>query len=204
MSATSMVDQYLRSRGIRDPRVLTAMGKVPREQFVPEAFRERAYSDHPLPIGHEQTISQPYIVALMTEALELTGSEKVLEIGTGSGYQSAILAELAKSVFSVERIHALAKEARSRLEGLGYHNVSVRAANGTFGWVEYAPYDAVLVTAAAPTVPKILIEQLKEGGRMICPLSEGAQAQRLCLVRRVGNQTKTRILSECSFVPFIS
>ena len=197
-----MVDDQLARRGIKDERVLAAMRRVPRHRFVEEAFRERAYGDHPLPIGQEQTISQPYIVALMTALLELTGREKVLEIGTGSGYQTAVLAELARRVCSIERIPALAARARATLEALGYANVWVRVGNGTLGWPDEAPFDRILVAAGGPSVPPPLFEQLAEGGRMVLPLGDQA-GQTLTLVESVGGQMRTRRCGDCHFVPLV-
>jgi protein-L-isoaspartate(D-aspartate) O-methyltransferase len=203
MSAPSMVEQYLRSRGIHDERVLDAMSKVPRHLFVPEAFRERAYADHALPIGFDQTITQPYVVALMTQELKLEGKEKVLEVGTGSGYQTAVLAEIARSVFSLDRVHALVQDARKRLEGLGYHNISIRAANGALGWSEYAPYDRILVTAAMPKLPEALAAQLAEGGTLVAPLATGAKEQEIVVFRNVKSTLERRSLGPCMFVPLI-
>jgi protein-L-isoaspartate(D-aspartate) O-methyltransferase len=167
-----MLAEQLVRRGIRDARVLQAMGKVPRQLFVDEALAGRAYGDYPLPIGERQTISQPYMVALMTEALELVGHERVLEIGTGSGYQTAILAELCSKVFSIERIKGLADRAVRTLDTLGNYNVLVRVGDGSLGWREEAPFDAILVTAAAPTVPEALVEQLAPKGRLVIPVGD--------------------------------
>ncbi len=167
-----MLAEQLVRRGIRDTRVLQAMGKVPRHLFVDEALAGRAYGDYPLPIGERQTISQPYMVALMTEALELVGHERVLEIGTGSGYQTAILAELCSKVFSIERIKGLADRAVRTLDTLGNYNVLVRVGDGSLGWREEAPFDAILVTAAAPTVPEALVEQLAPKGRLVIPVGD--------------------------------
>ncbi|MEZ0328684.1 MAG: protein-L-isoaspartate(D-aspartate) O-methyltransferase [Dissulfuribacterales bacterium] len=167
-----MVAQQLAGRGIRDERVLSAMRKVPRHLFVDEALRDQAYSDFPLPIGHGQTISQPYIVALMTELLQLNGHEKILEIGTGSGYQTAVLAELSRFVYSVERISALLFRAKNTLHGLGYSNVHIKLDDGTWGWRDNAPYDAILVTAGAPFVPEPLLEQLADSGVMVIPVGD--------------------------------
>ncbi|MCX5735381.1 MAG: protein-L-isoaspartate(D-aspartate) O-methyltransferase [candidate division NC10 bacterium] len=167
-----MVSEQLERRGILDPRVLRAVGKVPRHLFVDEALVGRAYGDHPLPIGDGQTISQPYMVALMTEALELHGHERVLEIGTGCGYQTAVLAEVCGKVFSVERLKSLADRATHRLDSLGYYNVLVRVADGSLGWKEEAPFDAILVAAAAPTIPQALIDQLAPKGRLIVPVGD--------------------------------
>ena len=167
-----MVSEQLQRRGILDPRVLRAVGKVPRHLFVDEALVGRAYGDHPLPIGDGQTISQPYMVALMTEALELHGHERVLEIGTGCGYQTAVLAEVCGKVFSVERLKSLADRAMRRLDSLGYYNVLVRVADGSLGWKEEAPFDAILVAAAAPTIPQALVDQLAPKGRLIVPVGD--------------------------------
>ncbi len=172
LARNKMVDTQLIPRGINDPKVLDAMRKVPRHLFVDEALWSQAYGDHPLPIGHGQTISQPYIVALMTQALELKGPEKVLEIGTGSGYQTAILAEIVKRVYSVERIGALLMRARRILDKLGYKNVALKLDDGTWGWPEHGPYDAIIVTAAAPKVPEKLLEQLAPFGRLIIPVGD--------------------------------
>jgi protein-L-isoaspartate(D-aspartate) O-methyltransferase len=167
-----MVSEQLVRRDIRDERVLWAMGKVPRHRFVDEALSGRAYGDYPLPIGEGQTISQPYMVALMSEALVLVGHERVLEIGTGCGYQTAILAELCGKVFSVERIKGLADRAIRTLDGLGHYNVLVRVGDGSLGWRDEAPFDAILVTAAAPAVPPALIEQLAPKGRLVVPVGD--------------------------------
>ena len=168
----AMVENQIISRGITDARVLAAMRAVPRHEFVPDQFFEEAYDDHPLPVGEGQTISQPYIVALMTSHLELTGKEKVLEIGTGSGYQAAVLSRLAKEVHTVERIPELASKAEATLKQLGYVNVIVHVGDGSLGWPEAAPYDRIIVTAAAPSVPVALTDQLKVGGRLIIPVGE--------------------------------
>src|ERR1700752_4908093 len=165
-----MVEGQLARRGIPDERLLAAMRRVPRELFVDEALRDRAYGDHPLPIGEEQTISQPYIVGLMTSLLELTGREKILEVGTGSGYQTAVLAELARRVCSIERLPRLAEKARATLEAMGYDNVWVRVGNGTLGWPDQAPFDRIIVTAGGPSIPPPLIQQLAEGGRLVVPV----------------------------------
>jgi len=197
-----MVEEQLVRRGITDARVLEAMRKVPRHLFVEEALRDRAYGDHPLPIGEGQTISQPYIVGIMTQLLHLTGSEKVLEIGTGTGYQTAVLAELARRVCSVERIASLAARARATLEAMGYTNVWVRTADGTFGWPDEAPFDRILVSAAAPAVPEPLFDQLVEGGRMVLPVGDPF-AQTLTVVDRVGGEKKISADSGCVFVKLI-
>lgn len=170
-----MVETQIQARGVKDPRVLSALRKVERHQFVPKAYLDSAYSDQPLPIGEGQTISQPYIVALMTELLELKGGEKVLEVGTGSGYQAAILAELAKEVYSIEIVETLASMAKNRLLELGYQNIKVKAGDGYLGWPEAAPFDAIIITCAPDHIPKPLIEQLKEGGRMVVPVGTYTQ-----------------------------
>jgi protein-L-isoaspartate(D-aspartate) O-methyltransferase len=167
-----MVAEQLARRGIRDARVLQAMGKVLRHRFVDEALSARAYGDYPLPIGERQTISQPYMVALMTEALELVGHERVLEIGTGSGYQTAILAELCSKVYSVERIKSLADRAIRTLDSLGYYNVLVRVGDGSLGWREEAPFDTIMVTAGSPAIPDALVEQLSPKGRLVVPVGD--------------------------------
>ena len=197
-----MVEEQLVRRGITDARVLEAMRKIPRHLFVEEALRDRAYGDHPLPIGEGQTISQPYIVGIMTQLLHLTGTEKVLEIGSGSGYQTAVLAELARRVCSVERIASLAARARATLEAMGYTNVWVRTADGTFGWPDEAPFDRILVSAAAPAVPEPLFDQLVEGGRMVLPVGDPF-AQTLTVVDRVGGEKKISADSGCVFVKLI-
>src|SRR4030042_4975892 len=172
LAREKMVNNQLVSRGIKDKGVLRTMRKIQRHLFVEEALIAEAYNDHPLPIGHKQTISQPYIVALMTQALELTGNEKTLEIGTGSGHQTAVLAELSSRVYTIERIRALMERARHMLQELGYTNVLFKSYDGTLGWEEYSPYDAIIITAGAPAVPEPLLEQLAEGGRMIVPVGD--------------------------------
>jgi protein-L-isoaspartate(D-aspartate) O-methyltransferase len=200
-AARAELINHLRSE-IKDKRVLDAMSRIPREQFVPQASRHLAYEDGPLPIGWEQTISQPYIIALMTKELELTGSEKVLEIGTGSGYQAAILAELAKKVVSVERIPALAKSARQVLDSLGYKNIEIHIAGKTLGWPEEAPYDAIMVTAGAPGIPQELVNQLAIGGRMVIPAGS-RYVQELCKIIRLKDKNKIQKLGGCRFVALI-
>jgi len=197
-----MLDSQIRARNVRDPRVLEAVRTVPRHLFVEEALRDRAYLDKALPIGEKQTISQPYMVAAMTEALELTGRERVLEIGTGSGYQTAILAELAESVFSVERIASFVPLARQRLESLGRYNVLIKVGDGTIGWSEHAPYDAILVAAAAPQLPRPLLEQLRVGGRLVVPLGP-EDSQTLMRIRRGEEGFHEEALGECRFVKLI-
>ncbi len=197
-----MVESQIAARGIRDKRVLEAMKKVPRHLFVDEALWDQAYSDFPLPIGSGQTISQPYIVARMTEELGLNGDEKVLEIGTGSGYQTAILAELAKQVFSVERIPGLLQRARQVLDSLGYHNVMIKLDDGTWGWKEHAPYDAILVTAGSPTIPTPLLDQLKDPGVMVVPVGD-EYSQTLTKIIKKDGKVETKYLEGVRFVKLI-
>ncbi len=197
-----MVEEQLISRDIRNPKVIAAMKKIPRHLFVEEALQSQAYSDHPLPIGEKQTISQPYMVALMTEALELTGKEKVLEIGAGSGYQTAILAEIARKVFSIERIRSLAINARKLLYELGYLNVEIKFSDGTNGWVEESPFDAIIVTAGAPDIPQPLIEQLTTGGRLVIPVGDPS-IQELIRVRKKEEKIEREDLGGCRFVKLI-
>ncbi len=197
-----MIAQHLRARGIQDERVLAAFANVPRDLFVPEALQAQAYADHPLPIGSGQMISQPYIVALMTELLELQGHERVLEIGTGSGYQTAMLAQLALEVYSVERLPELAALAAERLQALGYRNAHVRYADGSFGWPEQAPFDGIIVTAAVPKVPEPLIAQLAEGGRLVLPIGTQA-AQTLVQARKRHGALQPREVAACVFVPLL-
>jgi len=197
-----MIQDQLTARGIRDPRVLEAMGRVPRQEFVDPGLASQAYLDHPLSIGMKQTISQPYMAALMTEALELSGNEKVLEIGTGSGYQTAILAELSQKVFSIERLTALSNRARRILYHLGYVNVTLRIGDGTVGWPEEAPFDAILVTSAGPQIPPPYIEQLAKGGRLVVPRGSENQ-QELVRVRKVRNRMTEEVLSDCRFVKLV-
>jgi protein-L-isoaspartate(D-aspartate) O-methyltransferase len=190
------------SAEIKDRRVLDVMSRIPREKFVPEESRHLSYDDGPLPIGWEQTISQPYIIALMTQELELTGKEKVLEIGTGSGYQTAILAELSKQVISVERVPALAESARKVLDSLRYTNIEIHIAGETLGWPDGAPYDAILVTAGAPDIPDILIAQLANGGRMVIPAGS-RYVQELCKVVKSKDGNRLEKLGGCRFVALI-
>jgi protein-L-isoaspartate(D-aspartate) O-methyltransferase len=197
-----MVEEQIKRRGIRQPRLLEAFRRVPRHLFVPAQFQEQAYTDHPLPIGAGQTISQPYIVALMTECLRLQGHERVLEIGAGSGYQTAILAEMALEVFSIERVPELLSLASDRLARLGYLNVHVSHGNGSLGWPERAPYEAILVTAAAPDVPAPLLEQLADGGRMVIPIGP-AESQMLVAVEKRGGVMRRRDIAGCVFVPLL-
>jgi len=197
-----MVDEQLARRGITDERVIAAMRRVSRHLFVEEALRDQAYGDHPLPIGERQTISQPYIVALMSQLLTLEGGEKVLEVGTGSGYQTAVLAALARRVCSVERLPSLAARARSIIEGLGITNVWIRVGNGTLGWPDEAPFDRILVAAGGPAVPPPLFQQLAPGGRMVLPIGD-ATNQTLTLVENVGGTMRTTPHGECSFVKLV-
>lgn len=198
-----MVESQLRGRGIADERVLAAMFRVPRHEFTPAQTRDQAYEDHPLGIGEGQTISQPYIVALMLEALELKPTDRVLEIGTGSGYATALLAELATQVFSIERHESLAKEAKELLARMGYTTVKVIVGDGSQGFAECAPYDAILVSAAAPEVPPALIAQLAEGGRMILPVGSG-ESQQLQSIRIQNGYAQTVLREPCRFVPLVS
>jgi len=197
-----MVEEQIISREIRDPRVIAAMKKVPRHLFVEEALQSQAYSDHPLPIGEKQTISQPYMVALMTEALQLTGKEKVLEIGGGSGYQTAILAELAERVFSIERIRPLAIRARQLIYELGYFNVEIKIFDGTYGWAEEGPFETIMVTAGAPNIPQPLLDQLTMGGRLVIPVGD-AFVQDLIRITKTEDGIKKEDLGGCRFVKLI-
>jgi protein-L-isoaspartate(D-aspartate) O-methyltransferase len=198
----AMVETQLRRRGITEARLLAAMGAVPRHEFVPPDARNRAYEDAPLPIGEGQTISQPYIVAAMTMALRLSGSERVLEIGTGCGYQAAILASLGREVFTVECRAELATSAAERLARLGYANVHVHCGDGTLGLPEFAPFDAILVAAAAPAPPAPLIAQLADGGRMVIPVGS-VENQELQLIARLDDKTNIIMLEPCRFVPLV-
>lgn len=196
-----MVREQLRARGIDDRAVLEAMGRVPRHRFVPPAFEPLAYRDHPLPIGFDQTISQPYVVAFMTEAAAISSTDRVLEIGTGSGYQAAILAELAREVYSIEIIPELATRAQAVLRDMGYSNVHVRAGDGYLGWAEHAPFDAILVTAAPDHVPPALVEQLAVNGRMLIPVGTGEQELRL-LTKTADGVVETT-MHRVRFVPLV-
>ncbi len=198
-----MIRAHLRRRGVDSPRVLAALERVPRERFVPDAARSRAYADQALSIGHGQTISQPYMVAVMTQALELDEEERVLEVGTGSGYQAAVLAELAREVWSVELIPELAEAAAVLLGELGYANVHVRAGDGSLGWAEEAPFDAIVVTAGAPGTPRSLLAQLSpDGGRLVAPVGD-RDLQYLEIVERRGTEYVTRRSIGCRFVPLL-
>jgi len=197
-----MVETQIKARGIKDERVIQAMLKVPRHLFVPPSLRDQAYGDFPLPIGEGQTISQPYIVALMTEALELKGNERVLEIGTGSGYQTAILAELALWVYTIERYATLQEKAKAILLELGYKNISFKVGDGTLGWKDAAPFEAIIVTAAAPEIPPPLIEQLAEGGRIVIPVGDEFSQMLIKGVKR-GGRLHTKTLEPVRFVKLI-
>lgn len=196
-----MVEKDIKGRGVSDKLVLEAMGEIPRHLFVPGRYRDRAYGDYPLPIGEGQTISQPYVVALMTEILKLKRSDRVLEIGTGSGYQAAVLAEIAKEVFTIEIREKLAREAEERLEKLGYKNVMVKHADGYFGWKEHAPFDAIIITAAVNHIPPSLIKQLKAGGRLILPLGSTVFHQTLTLATKEKDGMELEQLAGVAFVP---
>jgi protein-L-isoaspartate(D-aspartate) O-methyltransferase len=197
-----MVEEQVVARGIKDARVIAAMRKVPRHLFVEEALQNQAYSDRPLPIGEKQTISQPYMVALMSEALQLTGKEKVLEIGAGSGYQTAILAEMARQVFSVERILSLTMKARMLLINLGYTNVEVKFSDGTEGWIGESPFDAIIVTAGSPDIPQPLVDQLAVGGRLVIPVGDES-VQDLIRLTKTEEGIKREDLGGCRFVKLI-
>jgi protein-L-isoaspartate(D-aspartate) O-methyltransferase len=196
-----MVQEQIIDRGITDRRVIDAMSKIPRERFVEESLRDKAYNDHPLPIGEGQTISQPYVVALMTEALKLRPADRVLEIGTGSGYQAAVLAEIVKEVYTIEIRKSLEKRASGLLTELGYKNVKTKYADGYFGWEEYAPFDAIIITASANHIPPPLIKQLKDGGRLIIPLGSTLYYQTLTLVTKKGGELEVRQMGGVAFVP---
>jgi len=196
-----MVWNQIRARGVSDEAVLAAMETVPRHEFVLPKYLEQAYADHPLPIGYGQTISQPFIVAWMTELLELERGDKVLEIGTGSAYQAAVLAEITDRVYSVEIIEELEKSAEDRLKGLGYTQVKVKHADGYYGWEEYAPYDAIIVTCAPDHIPQPLVQQLKDGGRLVLPVGPPGGYQSLWLITKQGEQVLTKNLGGVTFVP---
>lgn len=197
-----MVEEQLVERGIKDLRVQEAMSRVPRHLFAQESLEHRAYGDTPLPIGENQTLSQPYIVGAMTEALGLKGEERVLEIGTGSGYQTAIIAELARQVFTIERLNNLSRKAQKILEGLSYMNIVFKMFDGTYGWPDQAPFDAILITASAREIPESLVKQLGDGGRLVAPIGE-ADKQKLVLLTKKGERVSRRDLGDCKFVPLI-
>jgi protein-L-isoaspartate(D-aspartate) O-methyltransferase len=197
-----MLNDQLIARGIRNEGVLRAMGRVPRQKFIPPQLRDKAYQDQPLPIGEGQTISQPYMVAWMTELLEITKQDKVLEIGTGSGYQAAVLAELSGMVYTVERIAALSEKAQSTLSGLGYTNIRFMVGDGALGWKEHSPFDKIIVTAAADHAPAGLIAQLADGGKFVIPLGP-PYLQQLTLIEKHGGKILSKPLGSCTFVPLI-
>ncbi len=202
-AAARMVKLQIENRDVRDARVLEAMRRIPRHLFVPPGSRSLAYEDHPLSIGQGQTISQPYMVAFMTQALELRGRERVLEVGTGSGYQTAILAELCRAVFSIERIPELAAAAESTLMALGYGNISFRVGDGSEGWSEHAPFDGILVAAAAPSIPQMLRNQLADNGVMVIPVGDWRRTQEIFVARRTGLSITVERSIGCRFVPLI-
>ena len=197
-----MVEEQLVERGINDLRLLEVVSRVPRHLFVQESLQHRAYGDTPLPIGENQTISQPYIVGAMTEALDLKGEERVLEIGTGSGYQTAIIAELCRQVFTIERLNNLSRKAQNILESLNYMNIVFKMFDGTYGWPDQAPFDAILITASAPEIPGSLVKQLGDGGRLVAPIGE-ADKQKLVVLTKNGDRVSRRDLGDCKFVPLI-
>jgi protein-L-isoaspartate(D-aspartate) O-methyltransferase len=196
-----MVRAQIQARGVHDPRVLDAMRSIERHLFVPSSYADEAYQDFPLPIGEDQTISQPYIVALMTELLDTQPTDRVLEIGTGSGYQSAVLSRLVADVYSIEIVKALSERAGEVLEKQGYTNVHLRVGDGYNGWPEYGPYDGVIITAAPPEIPQKLIDQLAAGGRMVVPV--GTSYQELLLIERKGGEIKKRVITAVRFVPMV-
>lgn len=197
-----MIEEQLSGRGIKDLSVMEVLSRVPRHLFVGSSLRHRAYGDYPLPIGENQTISQPYIVGLMTEVLQLKGSERVLEIGTGSGYQTAILAELASQVFTIERIKTIAQKTKKLLEGLRYKNIIFKTFDGTYGWRDQSPFDAILISAATPSIPTSLIEQLADNGRLVAPIG-GRESQDLIILNKKGDQITQQKIGDCKFVPLI-
>ena len=197
-----MVEEQILGRGIKDLSVMEVLSRVPRHLFVNSSLQHRAYGDCPLPIGENQTISQPYIVALMTQVLDLKGGERVLEIGTGSGYQTAILAELASHVFTIERVKPLVKKTKELLEGLKYKNIVFKTFDGTYGWRDQSPFDAILISAATPSIPKSLIEQLADKGRLVAPVGE-RESQDLIVLNKNGNKIMERKIGSCKFVPLI-
>jgi protein-L-isoaspartate(D-aspartate) O-methyltransferase len=197
-----MVEEQLVERGVKNLSVLEAMSRVPRHLFAQDSLQHRAYGDTPLPIGENQTISQPYIVGAMTEALALKGQERVLEIGTGSGYQTAIIAELCRQVFTIERLNNLSRKAQNILESLNYMNIVFKMFDGTYGWPDQAPFDAILITASAPEIPDSLVKQLGDGGRLVAPIG-GTDKQKLVVLTKKGDRVSRRDLGHCKFVPLI-
>lgn len=197
-----MVEIQLVARDIKDARVLSVFRKIPRHLFVKESFQNDAYGDFPIPIGDGQTISQPYMVALMTQCLELTGNERILEIGTGSGYQAAVLAELAKEVYSIERYEGLARNAQNTLDQLGYTNIKIKIGDGTEGWTEFAPYNGIIVTAGSPDIPRALKDQLADRGKIVIPVGN-LHSQILTVIERVGNKFLEKEVCGCVFVPLV-
>jgi protein-L-isoaspartate(D-aspartate) O-methyltransferase len=197
-----MIEEQIKARGIMDELVLQAVKDVPRHKFVSESLRDQAYNDYPLPIASGQTISQPYMVALMTACLGLKGGEKVLEVGTGSGYQAAILAQIAATVYSIERDQLLARTARQILSDLKYENVIIKVGDGTLGWREFAPFDGIIVTAGSPVVPQPLQDQLQDGGKLIVPVGSSAFQNLMC-VEKTGSKVKNKEICGCTFVPLI-
>jgi len=197
-----MIEEQISGRGIKDLSVIEVLSRVPRHLFVNSSLQHRAYGDCPLPIGENQTISQPYIVALMTEVLQLKGGERVLEIGTGSGYQTAILAELVSQVFTIERIKPLVQKTKELLEGLRYQNIVFKIFDGTYGWRDQSPFDAIIVSAATPSIPPALIEQLADKGRLVAPVGE-RESQDLVVLNKNGDRVMKRKVGSCKFVPLI-
>ena len=197
-----MVEEQLVERGVKNLSVLEAMSRVPRHLFAQDSLQHRAYGDTPLPIGENQTISQPYIVGAMTQALALKGEERALEIGTGSGYQTAIIAELCRQVFTIERLNNLSRKAQNILESLNYMNIVFKMFDGTYGWPDQAPFDAILITASAPEIPDSLVKQLGDGGRLVAPIG-GADKQKLVVLTKKGDRVSRRDLVNCKFVPLI-
>jgi len=205
-SATSygMVEKQLKPRGIKDSLVLAAMSQVPRDKFLDQALSSKAYHDCSLPIGGKQTMSKPFIVAFMLQNLELKGNERILDVGTGSGYQAAVLSRICKQIFSVERIFGLAARAKKLFDQMQYCNISVKVGDGSYGWKEYAPYDAVIAAASATSVPIRLVDQLASGGKMIIPLKESEKSQKLYLFEKTRWRISKKILADCSFVDFVN
>ena len=201
--AEKMVRTQIKSRGINNERICEIMKRIPRHLFISGTTKQRAYGDYPISIGHGQTISQPYIVALMTELLNIHESNKVLEIGTGSGYQTAILAKLAHEVYTIERIHELVKRAKMVLRGLGYENIFFREGDGTIGWIEEKPFDRIIITAAAPFIPKEIKMQLSDNGIMVVPVGDYRSYQVLKVIHRIGNSFEVKESIGCRFVPLI-